>query len=99
MAAKIGAKKSHDKTHAELFQAILSLKTVAECESFFTDLCTPDEIVSMAGRWQVAKLIEQEIPYREIHSRTGVSTATITRVARALQYGAGGYACALKRRQ
>lgn len=94
----MAAKKSQDRTQAELFQAILSLKTISECDSFFADLCTPDEIISMAGRWQAAQLIEEGIPYREIHSRTGVSTATITRVARALQYGAGGYAWALKRR-
>ena len=79
----------------ELYRAILSLKTAESCEEFFTDLCTPNELLALADRWRVARLVDQKIPYREIHEKTGVSTATITRVARSLQYGEGGYRKAL----
>jgi TrpR-related protein YerC/YecD len=81
----------------ELYRAILTLKNVEDCEDFFTDLCTPAELTAMADRWRVVKLVDQKIPYREIHEKTGVSTATITRVARALQYGEGGYQNVLNR--
>jgi TrpR-related protein YerC/YecD len=72
-----------------LYQAIMNLESLAECRNFFTDLCTPSEIQSMADRWQVAQLLETKMPYREIYEKTGVSTATVTRVARCLQYGQG----------
>jgi len=75
----------------------LTLKTVEDCERFFTDLCTPAELAALTDRWRVARLVEQGVPYREIYERTGVSTATITRVARCLQYGVGGYRHALER--
>ncbi len=68
-----------------LYQAILALKCEEECAAFFQDLCTPTEIVAMAERWRVARLLdEQKLSYREIHDRTGVSLATIGRVARFL---------------
>lgn len=79
----------------DLFRAIQSLKDVDALEAFFEDLCTPAELGALADRWRVAKLLEQGMPYREIYERTGVSTATVTRVARALTYGAGGYRRAL----
>ena len=74
-----------------LYKVILKLRTFKECEDFFSDLCTPAELVSMADRWKVARLLDQGIPYREIYRRSGVSTATVTRVARALVYGESGY--------
>jgi len=73
----------------ELFEALLKLKTVEDYRKFFIDLCTPSEIEVMADRWGVAQLLDQDVPYREIYNRTGVSTATITRVARCLVYGEG----------
>ncbi len=81
----------------ELFRAVLSLKNPEECDHFFSDLCTPAELMAFSDRWLVVKYIAQKMPYREIHEKTGVSTATITRVARALQYGTGGYRLALRR--
>jgi TrpR-related protein YerC/YecD len=78
-------------SHKDLFRAIASLKDVEECERFLNDLCTPQELDALAGRWRVAKLLDQELPYREIYERTGVSTATVTRVARALTHGESGY--------
>ena len=82
-----------------LFEAVLSLKGAAECSAFFSDLCTPAELEALAGRWKVARLLDQDLPYREISGKTGISTATVTRVARCLTYGReGGYRRALDRR-
>lgn len=74
-----------------LMHAIALTKNKEEAFHFFTDLCTPSELESMADRWQVVPLLRDGIPYREIHERTGVSVATITRVARCLHLGSGGY--------
>lgn len=83
----------------ELFQAVLALGGERECAEFFSDLCTPAELLDMADRWKAARLLEQGLPYREIYEKTGVSTATVTRVARALFQGRGGYRKALERRK
>jgi TrpR-related protein YerC/YecD len=75
----------------ELFAALLTLKDMKEAEEFLTDLCTPSELCDMADRWRVARLLDQGLPYREINAKTGVSTATVTRVARWLLREDGGY--------
>ncbi len=75
----------------QLIQAITAIKDQDEAKAFFTDLCTPAELESMADRWQVVPLLQQGIPYRTIHEQTGVSVTTITRVARCLTMGSGGY--------
>lgn len=79
-----------DSIH-QLMQAISLLKDPEEAMAFFTDLCTPAELESMADRWQVVPLLQQGLPYRAIHDETGVSVTTITRVARSLTMGSGGY--------
>ena len=81
----------------ELFQAIVSLQTRAETEHFLRDLCTLSELEAMAHRWQVARLLQQGLPYLEISERTGASTTTVTRVAHWLRHGEGGYQLALER--
>lgn len=75
----------------DLMHAISLLKNKEEAEQFFTDLCTPAELEAMADRWQVVPPLRQGIPYRTIHEQTGVSVTTITRVARCLSFGTGGY--------
>jgi TrpR-related protein YerC/YecD len=75
----------------ELMQAISLINTPEEAMQFFLDLCTPAELESMADRWQVIPLLRQGVPYRTIHEQTGVSVTTITRVARCLSFGTGGY--------
>jgi TrpR-related protein YerC/YecD len=75
----------------ELFAAILSLEDVAEAERFFRDLCTRRELEEMISRWAVVRLLAAGMSYREIHDRTGVSTATITRINQWLRHGTGGY--------
>lgn len=81
----------------EMYQAILSLKTVEECRRFFDDLCTLTELQAMEQRFQVAVLLHQGLIYNDILEKTGASSATISRVNRSLQYGADGYAIVFDR--
>jgi len=74
-----------------LCEALVLLTTTEEAQRFLVDLCTPAELRALADRWYVARLVARDQPYREIQAQTGVSTATVTRVARALRYGEGGY--------
>lgn len=73
------------KEELGLYTGLLELTNIEECASFFKDLCTPSEIKAMAERFKVAEMLDKkELSYREIHSKTGVSLATIGRVARFL---------------
>ena len=81
----------------KLFEAILSLKNVDECYSFFEDACTVKEILDIAQRFEVAKMLSDKKSYAVIAKETGMSTATISRVNRALMYGTGGYKLAMER--
>lgn len=80
-----------------LFEAILKLDTVEECYAFFEDICTINEIKSLAQRLEVAKMLEQKRTYIEIQHLTGASTATISRINRCLSYGSDGYKLILDR--
>lgn len=75
-----------------LYEAILALKDEEECYRFFDDLCTVGEIQVMAQRWMVAKMLDEGETFSAINEKTGVSSATITRVRKCLVYGADGYA-------
>lgn len=74
-----------------LFDAILSLKNRDECYSFFEDLCTVNELLSLSQRFEVAAMLKGHKTYLEIADKTGASTATISRVNRSLNYGNDGY--------
>jgi len=74
-----------------LMEAILKLESVEDAYRFFEDVCTIAEIRSMAQRLEVAALLRQHVTYQEIARQTGASSATISRVNRALLYGAEGY--------
>lgn len=74
-----------------LFDAILCLKTREECYSFFEDLCTVNELLSLSQRFEVAAMLKEKKTYLEIADKTGASTATISRVNRSLNYGNDGY--------
>ena len=89
-------KEMPDQT-ALLFEAILSLRDQEECRAFFQDLCTVAELRAMAQRLEVAQLLDEGLIYNDILQRTGASSATISRVNRALQYGADGYKTVLPR--
>lgn len=74
-----------------LFDAILSLQNRDECYSFFEDLCTVNELLSLSQRFEVAAMLKSHKTYLEIADKTGASTATISRVNRSLNYGNDGY--------
>ena len=79
---------------AELAVALSRLEGADAVRAFLLDLCTPAELEAMTDRWKVVPLLQQGMPYREIHELTQVSVTTIGRVARTLEHGAGGYALA-----
>ena len=81
------------KTEAvdHLFQAILTLKDINECYSFFEDVCTVNELLSLSQRYEVARMLRQRKTYLDIAEKTGASTATISRVNRSLNYGNDAY--------
>ena len=81
--------KSEEMDH--LFEAILSLQSIDECYNFFEDVCTVKELIAMAQRCEVAKLLREGQTYLDIAAKTGASTATISRVNRSLNYGCDGY--------
>ena len=89
-------KNNHPKNDM-LYKAILNLETVEECRAFFQDLCTVAELRALEQRLEVAKLLDEGLIYNDILERTGASSATISRVNRALQYGADGYKTILPR--
>ncbi|MDE6904806.1 MAG: TrpR YerC/YecD [Lachnospiraceae bacterium] len=74
-----------------LFDGILSLKDREECYTFFEDICTVNELLSLSQRMEVAYMLRTQKTYLEIAEKTGASTATISRVNRSLNYGKDGY--------
>ena len=74
-----------------LFEAILTLQDKEECYTFFQDVCTINELLSLSQRYEVAKMLREKKTYLEIAEKTGASTATISRVNRSLNYGNDGY--------
>ncbi|WP_027339438.1 YerC/YecD family TrpR-related protein [Halonatronum saccharophilum] len=89
--------KIRDEFTDRLAEAILLLEDVGECYKFFEDICTVNEIKSLAQRLEVAKMLSEGYTYDEIAQDTGASTATISRVKRSLNYGADGYKLILER--
>lgn len=80
-----------------LFSAILKLENISECYAFFDDICTVNEIKSLAQRLEVARMLTNGETYTVIAHKTGASTATISRVNRCLNYGSDGYKTVLER--
>lgn len=84
-------KKIKNESVDALFDAILTLENKEECYSFFDDLCTVNELLSLSQRFEVASMLRDKKTYLEIAEKTGASTATISRVNRSLNYGSDGY--------
>ena len=80
-----------------LFDAILSLRDREECYRFFDDLCTVKEISDMSQRLEAAKLLLEGKTYEQIVRSAEISTATISRINRCIQYGTGGYQAIIER--
>lgn len=89
--------KIKDALIDQLFKAVLLLENVEECYAFFEDVCTVNEIKSLAQRLEVAKMLQAKSTYTDITQQTGASAATISRVNRALSYGTDGYNNILER--
>jgi TrpR-related protein YerC/YecD len=87
------------KEHRDLFETVAALRTKDEAQRFLRDLCTRSELDAMAHRWQVARLLDQGLPYLEVAQRAHASTTTVTRVSQWLRRGEGGYRLALERRR
>lgn len=90
-------KKLRNKDVDILFEAILTLKTVEECYTFFEDACTIKEIMEISQRLKAARMLRDGVNYVDISKETGMSTATISRVNKCLEYGNGGYNTVLDR--
>ncbi|MDD3337877.1 MAG: YerC/YecD family TrpR-related protein [Lachnospiraceae bacterium] len=84
-------KKLHTDAVDMLFDAILCLKSKEECYTFFEDVCTINELLSLSQRFEVAAMLREKKTYLDISQKTGASTATISRVNRSLNYGNDGY--------
>lgn len=89
--------KLKDANVEYLYRAVLSLRDMGECDRFFDDLCTVQELKALSQRIQVAKMLRDHRVYSDIVQATGASTATISRVNRSLNYGADGYEAIFKR--
>ena len=89
--------KLRDRTTDKLFEAILTLETLDECYRFFQDIATIGEVKALAQRLDVARLLQSGMTYEDIVAATGASTATISRVKKALHYGADGILMVLER--
>ena len=90
-------KKIRTEEVDHLFEAILTLQNKDECYQFFEDVCTVNELISLAQRYEVAQMLRNKNTYLEIAEKTGASTATISRVNRSLNYGNDGYDMVFKR--
>ena len=89
--------KIRDEQTDNLFRAVLSLNNIDECYAFFEDLCTVSELREMAKRLTAARMLNNNYIYSDISDKTGLSTATISRVNRCLKYGNDGYDEILRR--
>ena len=76
----------------ELYQEIVKIETVEECEKFFDDLCTIKEKWAMGQRLKAAKMLLEGSTYNEVIDETEISSATLARVSKCVRYGEGGYA-------
>lgn len=91
------SKQIRNEEMDRLLKGILLLKDKEEAYQFFEDLCTVNELVSLCQRFAVAAMLREEKTYLDIAEQTGASTATISRVNRALNYGNDGYDMILRR--
>ena len=86
----------HCKSVDRLFQTFLNLQTLDECYAYFEDICTIKEILDMSQRLDTAILLSQGLSYQKIAAQVEISSATIGRVSKCLNYGTGGYKKAIE---
>ena len=91
------AKKSQH--YDDLFALFASIRSPAEAEMLLKDILTPQELESIAERWQLVQALHSGIPQRDIAAELGISISKITRGSRMLQFGSGGFELFLKKRK
>ena len=77
--------------HTELYTEILKLETIEECQKFFDDLCTINELDAMLQRIKAAKMLLEDKTFQEVTKETKISSATLARISKCIKYGDGGY--------
>ena len=82
----------------ELFELIVSLDNIEDCRALFEDMCTIKEVENMAERCCAAKLLLQGSTYAQVMEKADISSATLSRVSRCVQYG-DGYSRLLKKEE
>ena len=87
------------KDYKELFEEILKLETLEECEIFFDDLCTINELEAMLQRIKAAKMLLEDKTFQEVTKETKISSATLARVSKCIKYGDGGYKTILEKKK
>lgn len=87
------------RDYKELFEEILKLETIEECEKFFDDLCTINELEAMLQRIKAAKMLLEEKTFQEVVKETGISSATLARVSKCIKYGDGGYKSIIEKKK
>ena len=87
------------KDYKELFDEILKLETEEECEKFFDDLCTINELDAMLQRVKAAKMLLEDKTFQEVIKETQISSATLARVSKCIKYGDGGYKDILEKKK
>lgn len=90
-------KKWINEDTEELLKAILKLENKDEAQRFFRDLLTEKEIIELAQRWKVVRMLVQKVPYTQIEKETGMSSTTIARIQKWLKKGMGGYKLMIER--
>ena len=89
--------KLHCESVDRLFQTILNLQTLEECYEYFEDLCTIKEILDFSQRLDTDIILSKGMSYQKIAEQVSVSSATIGRVSKCLNYGSGGYQKAIEK--
>lgn len=85
----------HNESVDRLFDVIMKLSSREDCYKFFEDVCTIKEIKDMSQRFDAAILLDRGESYQSVSEKIGISSATISRVSRCLNYGSGGYRIAI----
>ncbi len=83
------SRKVSEEMEEDLYRVLVSLESVEDCRALLEDLCTRKEVEQMAQRIRAARLLKEGKTYQQVIAETDISSATLSRVSRCLQYGSG----------